>query len=95
MTPEVRRLLVVTAVAAILGLFNEVFARALARHDLLGAVLNQFDPVTLMLGVAIAFTRTALLFFVPGWLAYRALRALGSRVVARRLTEARTTLPRA
>jgi hypothetical protein len=90
-TPELRRLLFVAAAAAILGLVHELFARVLAAHDLLGALLNRFDPVTLMLGVAIAVTRMVLLFFVPGWLAYRTLRAIGARVIARRLTGARTT----
>ena len=76
MTAEVRRLLVAATVAAALAFVHGVSARLLAAHDLLGALLNQFDAVTLLLGVVTAFTRIVLVFLVPGWLVYRLLRVV-------------------
>jgi uncharacterized membrane protein len=71
MTAEVRRLLIAATVAAAIGLVHQLSARLLAGHDLLGALLNRIDVVTLLLGVVIAFTRALLFFLVPGWLIYR------------------------
>jgi len=67
------------AVAAAFGLVHEISAGALAGHDLLGALLNRLDAVTLLLAVGVAFTRAVLFFLVPGWLAYRIVRALSAR----------------
>jgi hypothetical protein len=75
---EVRRLFVAVAAAAAFGLVHEIGARVLAGHDVLGAVLNRFDAVTLLLALVVAFTRPMLLFFVPGWLAYRIVRVLSA-----------------
>jgi hypothetical protein len=73
---EVRRLLPVAAVVAAFGLVHEVCARIVAGRDLLGALLNQFDAVTLLLGFVIACTRATLLLIFPGWIAYRLVQLL-------------------
>jgi hypothetical protein len=82
-TPEVRRLVVVAAVAAVFAAVHQICARVLAGYDLLGALLNRLDLVTLLLAVVLAFTRAALFFLVPGWLAYRMARALSARAGSR------------
>jgi hypothetical protein len=74
MNAEVRRLLPVAVVVAAFGLVHEACARIVAGRDLLGALLNQFDGVTLLLGLVIALTRAALFFLFPGWIAYRLVR---------------------
>ena len=79
MTEEARRLLRVAVVAAAFGLVHEVCARVVAAHDLLGAVLNGFDPIALLLGVVLALTRAVLVFAVPGWFAYRIVSLLLER----------------
>jgi hypothetical protein len=82
-TPEVRRIVVVTAVAAVFAAVHELCATVLAGYDLLGALLNRLDLVTLLLAVVLAFTRAVLFFLVPGWLAYRMVRALQARAGSR------------
>jgi hypothetical protein len=79
MNTEVRRLLRVAVVAGAFGLVHGACARIVAGRDLLGAVLNQFDGVALLLGLVIAFTRAALLFLFPGWIAYRIVRLLTAK----------------
>jgi hypothetical protein len=86
-TPEVRRLVVVAAVAAVFAAVHALCARALAGSDLLGALLTRLDLVTLLLAVVLALTRTALFFLVPGWLAYRIARALLARAGSRALVK--------
>jgi len=85
---ELRRLLFAAIVAALFGLLHALSARWLAGRDLLGALLNQLDPVALLLGLVIAFTRLVLFFLVPGWLLYRAMR-VAQRALSERETTAR------